>query len=70
MLVDDMKSRRVEDGEGADDPKKVLVYNVRTSSWDVIPRHLGVYMLGFPLHSLVDETLTQKGFAGLITSQH
>lgn len=48
MLVDDMKSRRVEDGEGADDPKKVLVYNVRTSSWDVIPRHLGVYMLGFP----------------------
>ena len=22
MLVDDMKSRRVEDGEGADDPKK------------------------------------------------
>ena len=38
-----MKSRRVDDDTG-----KVLVENMHTGDWEEIPKHIGVYTLGFP----------------------
>lgn len=43
--MNDMKTRRVEDGDGQ---VKVLVHNVLQKSWEEMPRNLALYMLGFP----------------------
>ena len=40
-----MKSRRIDD---LSQDQLVLVYNVKSSSWEHIPRNIGVYTLGFP----------------------
>lgn len=46
-LVDEMKSRRIDDLNDSNG-SQVLVYDLKTQSWQYIPQHIGVYTLGFP----------------------
>jgi hypothetical protein len=45
--VDEMKSRRIDDLNDSNG-SQVLVYDLKTQSWQYIPQHIGVYTLGFP----------------------
>ena len=45
--MDEMKSRRNDDLNDSNG-SQVLVYDLKTQSWQYIPQHIGVYTLGFP----------------------